>query len=142
MCLLFSEIAICKSNFKKYYTRTYSHIFKVIAQGAHSSLPRMWKALNTASFTMCEFCSIRVTSILQDDWLITEIISPCVITVELTALYCSVYYILQMPYQLASILNLWYYHINVSEKRAAMTSYFSYFNLFQVAERTSFTDLN
>jgi hypothetical protein len=39
----------------------------------------------------------RVTSILHDAWLTTEFLSPCVITVDLSALYCSIYF-LQVSY--------------------------------------------
>ena len=43
-----------------------------------------------------------------------------VITVELTALYCSVY-VLQVPYLLTHIFILRYHHVNVREKIVAMT---------------------
>ena len=44
-----------------------------------------------------------------------KFIALCVITIELTAIYCSVY-ILQVPYQLlAHILILWYHHLNVGK---------------------------
>ena len=47
-------------------------------------------------------------------------IALCVITVELTALECSVY-VLQVPNKLEHTLIFWYYHLNVRENIVVMT---------------------
>ena len=62
--------------------------------------------------TLFYSCHIHSERCLTYNWIS---ITLCLITAELTILYCSVY-ILQVPYLLAYILILWYLHVNMREK--------------------------
>ena len=92
-----SEITTLTSNLKNtVFVRTHRPSnLQNSPQNVQSSLPAMRKALNTASFTMCEFwhpmihsCSNAFCTALD---LQLSLYRPLVITVELTALYCRVY---------------------------------------------------
>jgi hypothetical protein len=91
-----SEITTRTSNLKNtVIVRT--HIpSKPISQSVHSPLPTMWKASNTVSFTMYEFWHLMILVESHPfcktfDLQLSFYIALCFITVEVTALYCSVY---------------------------------------------------
>ena len=65
----FSYITTRTSNLKKYRTRMYSEIFKIIPQTAHSSPPTIWKGSKTAGLTMCEFWHLMFySSPIRSPW--------------------------------------------------------------------------